>query len=90
MTGDIDLASNGVDLLVGSQRATQTTYATAVAGATISTKQTFSSGLPERKVFGRLLFEIKTVYGIVSYRYAIEIGYNDGVNYGMYCVAFNF
>lgn len=83
MTGDIDLASNGVDLLVGSQRATQTTYATAVAGATISTKQTFSSGLQERKsLVGSFLDQNSVWHSIISVRH--RNGYNDGVNYGMY------
>lgn len=83
MTGDIDLASNGVDLLVGSQRATQTTYATAVAGATISTKQTFSSGLPERKsLVGSFLDQNSVWHSIISVRH--RNGYDDGVNYGMY------
>ncbi len=83
MTGDIDLASNGVDLLVGSQRATQTTYATAVAGATISTKQTFSSGLPEKKsLVGSFLDQNSVWHSIISVRH--RNGYNDGVNYGMY------
>lgn len=83
MIGDIDLASNGVDLLVGSQRATQTTYATAVAGATISTKQTFSSGLPERKsLVGSFLDQNSVWHSIISVRH--RNGYNDGVNYGMY------
>lgn len=83
MTGDIDLASNGVDLLVGSQRATQKTYATAVAGATISTKQTFSSGLPERKsLVGSFLDQNSVWHSIISVRH--RNGYDDGVNYGMY------
>lgn len=83
MTGDIDLASNGVDLLVGSQRATQQTYASAVAGATISTKQTFSSGLPERKsLVGSFLDQNSVWHSIISVRH--RNGYNDGVNYGMY------
>ena len=83
MTGDIDLASNGVDLLVGSQRATQITYATAVAGATISTKQTFSSGLPERKsLVGSFLDQNSVWHSIISVRH--RNGYNDGANYGMY------
>ncbi len=83
MTGDIDLASNGVDLLVGSQRAKQTTYATAVAGATISTKQTFSSGLPERKsLVGSFLDQNSVWHSIISVRH--RNGYNDGVNYGIY------
>lgn len=83
MTGDIDLASNGVDLLVGSQRATQTTYATAVAGATISTKQMFSSGLPERKsLVGSFLDQNSVWHSIISVRH--RNGYDDGVNYGMY------
>ena len=83
MTGDIDLASNGVDLLVGSQRATQTTYATVVAGATISTKQTFSSGLPERKsLVGSFLDQNSVWHSIISVRH--RNGYDDGVNYGMY------
>ena len=83
MTGDIDLASNGVDLLVGSQRATQITYATAVAGATLSTKQTFSSGLPERKsLVGSFLDQNSVWHSIISVRH--RNGYNDGANYGMY------
>lgn len=83
MTGDIDLASNGVDLLVGSQRAKQITYATAVAGATISTKQTFSSGLPERKsLVGSFLDQNSVWHSIISVRH--RNGYNDGVNYGIY------
>lgn len=83
MNGDIDLASNGVDLLVGTQRAAQGTYASAVAGATISTKQTFSSGLPERKsLVGSFLDQNSVWHSIISVRH--RNGYNDGVNYGMY------
>lgn len=83
MTGDIDLASNGVDLLVGSKRAANGTWATAVAGSAISTKQTFSSGLPERKsLVGSFLDQNGVWHSIISVRH--RNGYTDGVNFGMY------
>ena len=83
MTGDIDLASNGVDLLVGSQPATQSTTTTAVAGGAVSPKLSFSVGLPVRKsIVGTWLDENTVYHNIISVRH--RNGHGDGTNYGMY------
>ncbi len=83
MNGDIDLVSNGVDLLVGTQRATNTSYATAIAGATINTKQAYSDGLTARKsLIGSYLDSNNVWQNIVSVRH--RNGANDGANFGMY------
>lgn len=83
MSGDIDIATHGVDLLVGSHRATNTTYATAVAGATISTKQAYSDGLTIRKsMIGSYLDPNSVWNNIISVRH--RNGADDGPNYGMY------
>ena len=83
MSGDIDMATHGVNLLVGSHRATNTTHATAVAGATISTKQAYSDGLTMRKsMIGSYLDPNSVWNNIISVRH--KNGADDGPNYGMY------
>ena len=83
MSGDIDMATHGVNLLVGLHRATNTTYATAVAGATISTKQAYSDGLTMRKsMIGSYLDPNSVWNNIISVRH--KNGADDGPNYGMY------
>lgn len=83
MTGDIDLASNGVDLLVGTQRAVQGTYASAVAGATVAAKEPLKTGLPKRKsLIGSWLDQNSAWHSILSVRH--RNGWNDGPSYGFY------
>ncbi|MFQ9269722.1 MAG: phage tail protein [Ruminococcus callidus] len=83
MTGDIDLATNKADLLVGSQPATQSTTTTAVAGGAVSPKLSFSVGLPVRKsIVGTWLDENTVYHNIISVRH--RNGHGDGTNYGMY------
>lgn len=83
MTGDIDMATNGKDILVGSQRATNTAYATAIAGATITTKEAYSVGLPNRKsLIGSYMDPDSVWNNIISVRH--RNGADDGTKYGMY------
>lgn len=83
MTGDIDLASNGVDLLVGTQRAAQGTYASAVAGATVAAKEPLKTGLSKRKsLIGSWLDQNSAWHSILSVRH--RNGWNDGPSYGFY------
>lgn len=83
MTGDIDMATNGKDILVGSQRATNTAYATAIAGATITTKEAYSVGLTTRKsLIGSYMDSSGVWNNIISVRH--RNGANDGTNFGMY------
>ena len=83
MTGNIDLAASKVDLLVGSQPATQSTTTTAVAGGSVSAKLSFGVGLPARKsIVGTWLDENNVLHDIISVRY--RNGHGDGTNYGMY------
>lgn len=83
MTGNIDLASNGVDLLVGTQRAMQGTYSSAVAGAAIGLKEPLETGLPKRKsLIGSWLDQNSVWHNILSVRH--RNGWNDGPNYGFY------
>lgn len=83
MTGNIDLATNKADLLVGSQPATQSTTTTAVAGGAVSPKLSFSVGLPVRKsIVGTWLDENTVYHNIISVRH--RNGHGDGTNYGMY------
>ena len=83
MTGDIDMATNGVDLLVGTQLASQGTYASAVAGAAVAGKEPLETGLPKRKsLIGSWLDENSVWHNILSVRH--RNGWNDGPNYGFY------
>jgi hypothetical protein len=83
MTGDIDLASNCVDLLVGTQRAAQGTYASAVAGATVAAKEPLKTGLSKRKsLIGSWLDQNSAWHSILSVRH--RNGWNDGPSYGFY------
>lgn len=83
MTGDIDVATNGKDILVGAHRSAESVLPTAVAGGTISKKVSFKTGLPERKsLIGSWLDENSVWHNIISVRH--RNGWNDGPNYGMY------
>lgn len=83
MSGNIDLATNKVDLLVGSQPAAQSTTTSAVAGGTVSPKLSFGVGLPARKsIVGTWLDENNVFHDIISVRH--RNGHGDGTNYGMY------
>ena len=83
MNGDIDLASNGVDLLVGTQRAAQGTYASAVAGATVAAKEPLKTGLSKRKsLIGSWLDQNSAWHSILSVRH--RNGWTDGPSYGFY------
>ena len=83
MTGDIDLATNKVDLLVGAHRSAESVFPTAVAGGTISEKLSIQTGLPKRKsLIGSWLDENSVWHNILSVRH--RNGWNDGPNYGFY------
>lgn len=49
MTGDIDMATNGVDIMVGTHRSTHSNVTTAIAGGAVEAKEEFSVGLPKRR-----------------------------------------
>jgi hypothetical protein len=81
MIGNIDLATKGVDLLVGTQRAMQGTYSSAVAGAAIGLKEPLETGLPKRKsLIGSWLDQNSVWHNILSVRH--RNGWNDGPSYG--------
>lgn len=83
MTGNIDLATNSVDLLVGTQRAAQGNYASAVAGAAVAIKEPLETGLPKRKsLIGSWLDQNSAWHSILSVRH--RNGWNDGPSYGFY------
>lgn len=81
MIGNVDLATKGVDLLVGTQRAMQGTYSSAVAGAAIGLKEPLETGLPKRKsLIGSWLDQNSVWHNILSVRH--RNGWNDGPSYG--------
>lgn len=83
MTGDIDMATNGKDIVVGSHRSSAPELPTAVAGGTVSKKLSFETGLPERKsLIGSWLDQNSVWHNILSVRH--RNGWNDGPNYGFY------
>ena len=83
MTGNIDLATNSVDLLVGTARAAQGTYASAVAGAAVAEKEPLTTGLSKRKsLIGSWLDQNSVWQNILSVRH--RNGWNDGPSYGFY------
>jgi len=83
MSGNINLATNQVDLLVGSQPATQSIAPSAVAGGAIGAKISFGVGAPARKsIVGTWLDENNIWHDIISVRH--RNGHGDGTNYGMY------
>lgn len=83
MTGDIDMATNGKDIVVGAHRSAAPELPTAVAGGTISEKLSFQTGLSKRKsLIGSWLDENSVWHNILSVRH--RNGWNDGPNYGMY------
>ena len=83
MVGDIDMATNGKDILVGAHRSAESVIPTAVAGGTVSKKLPFETGLPERKsLIGSWLDQNSVWHNILSVRH--RNGCNDGPNYGFY------
>lgn len=83
MTGDIDMATNGKDIVVGAHRSAAPELPTAVAGGTVSKKLSFETGLPERKsLIGSWLDQNSVWHNILSVRH--RNGCNDGPNYGFY------
>lgn len=83
MTGDIDMATNGKDIVVGAHRSAAPELPTAVAGGTVSKKLSFETGLPERKsLIGSWLDQNSVWHNILSVRH--RNGWNDGPNYGFY------
>ena len=83
MNGDIDMATNGKDIVVGAHRSAAPELPTAVAGGTVSKKLSFETGLPERKsLIGSWLDQNSVWHNILSVRH--RNGWNDGLNYGFY------
>lgn len=83
MSGNIDMATNGKDILVGAHRSAESVFPTAVAGGTISKKLSIQTGLSERKsIIGSWLDENSVWHNILSVRH--RNGWNDGPNYGFY------
>lgn len=84
MIGDIDMATNGADLLVGTQRSVRHgTLGTAIAGGAVDVKTSFADGLKARKsIVGTYTLANGTWVNLISVRH--RNGYGDGINYGMY------
>lgn len=83
MTGDIDMATNSKDIVVGSHRSAVPELPTAVAGGTVSKKLSIETGLTERRsLIGSWLDENSVLHNIISVRH--RNGWNDGPNYGFY------
>ncbi len=83
MTGDIDMATNGKDIVVGAHRSAAPELPTAVAGGTVGKKLSFETGLPERKsLIGSWLDQNSVWHNILSVRH--RNGWSDGPNYGFY------
>ena len=82
MTGDIDMATNLKDIVVGSHKSS-TSIPTAVGGGTISVKASFETGLSARKsLIGSWLDQNRVWHSVISVRH--RNGYSDGPNYGLY------
>ena len=82
MTGDIDMATNLKDIVVGTHKSS-TSIPTAVGGGTISVKASFETGLSARKsLIGSWLDQNSVWHSVISVRH--RNGYSDGPNYGLY------
>ena len=82
MTGNIDMATNLKDIVVGSHKSS-TSIPTAVGGGTISVKASFETGLSARKsLIGSWLDQNSVWHSVISVRH--RNGYSDGPNYGLY------
>lgn len=83
MSGDIDMATNKKDILIGTHKAT-TSYGTAVVGGVITTTGNFTDILKARKSFvGSIIDNYNNKwYDVISIRH--RNGYSDGSNYGLY------
>ena len=83
MAGDIDMATNQKDIVVGTHRSSTSELPTAVAGGTVSRTLSIETGLPKRKsLIGSWLDQNSVWHNIISVRH--RNGYGDGVNYGFY------
>lgn len=83
MNGNINMAENQKDILVGTHRSTESFNPTAVAGGTVSKKLSLETGLTERRsLIGSWLDENNIWQNIISVRH--RNGWNDGPNYGFY------
>lgn len=83
MSGDIDMATNRKDIVVGTHRSSVSELPTAVAGGTVSKKLSLETGLTERRsLIGSWLDENSVWQNILSVRH--RNGWNDGPNYGFY------
>lgn len=82
MSGDIDMATNGKDILVGTHKA-NTSDGTAVAGGAITTPGYVVDKLKAARSFvGTVTGNDGVWWDVISVRH--RNGHNDGVNYGMY------
>lgn len=82
MTGDIDMATNSKDIVVGPHKSS-TSIPSAVGGGTVSVKEPFETGFPKRKsLVGSWLDENSVWHDIISVRH--RNGHDDGPNYGFY------
>lgn len=88
MVGDIDMATNKKDILVGTQKAS-TSSGTPIACGTINTDKTFQQMLPTMRSFiGTYNYKTSSTeawYDIISVRH--RNGYNDGSSWGMFIYA---
>mgnify|MGYP004513827251 CR=1 FL=1 len=84
MTGDIDMATNKKDILIGTQKA-NTNNGTAVVGGTINTDKKFVDLLPTmRSYIGTYQYKTSSTeqwFDLISVRH--RNGYGDGSSWGM-------
>lgn len=86
MTGDINMAKNGKDIIVGSNPASNRSEGTAIAGGSFNTSTDFTQAIRSRKTFiGSATDKNGTWYNVLSVRH--RNGAGDGVNFGMYIIS---
>lgn len=83
MTGDINMATNRKDIVVGSNPASNRSEGTAIAGGSFNASTDFTQEICARKTFiGSATDKTGTWYNVLSVRH--RNGAGDGVNFGMY------
>ena len=83
MTGDINMATNRKDIVVGSNPASNRSEGTAIAGGSFNASTDFTQEICTRKTFiGSATDKTGTWYDVLSVRH--RNGAGDGVNFGMY------
>lgn len=86
MTGDINMATNRKDIIVGSNPASNRSEGTAIAGGSFNASTDFTQEIRTRKTFiGSATDKTGTWYNVLSVRH--RNGAGDGINFGMYIIS---